>query len=65
MNAHRMSVSIEGSAAALARLPHVGASRLRLLLSHHEPAEALAGLGGRTRLHPMVLRAFPAGHRRA
>ena len=55
-----MRAEYEGCIAALARLPYVGPARLRMLLSHHEPAEALAGLARRGRLDPMVTRSFPA-----
>ena len=60
MTSAPLRAEVEGCVAALARLPYVGSARLRLLLSHHEPSEALAAFAGRARLHPMVLRAFPA-----
>jgi DNA processing protein len=54
-----MSVDVEGCAAALVRLPDIGPSRLRMLLAHHSPSEALAAFAGRAALHPMVLRKLP------
>jgi DNA processing protein len=43
-----------GTLAVLAGLEMVTAARLRALLAHHEPAEALAVAAGRARPHPAV-----------
>jgi len=45
--------------AALAGLPSIGPQRLRLLLAHHEPGDALDRLGRGATLDPMFLRATP------
>ena len=55
-----MNTDIEGCVSALARLPGVGSGRLRRMLAHHAPAEALEALAGGRPLHPMVMRAIPA-----
>ncbi|MEY2958510.1 MAG: processing protein DprA [Actinomycetota bacterium] len=55
-----MSVSDAAIAAAITTIPGLGPARIRLLLGHHEPGEALAALRGRASLHPMVRRAIPA-----
>jgi DNA processing protein len=54
------------AAAVLTTLPGIGPVRLRLLLTHHRPTDALAALaarggggGGSTVLHPMVRRVLP------
>lgn len=49
----------DGAVAALASIPGIGAARLRRLLQHHTPTEALAALAGEAPLHPMVLRSIP------
>jgi DNA processing protein len=46
-----------GALAALAGLPSIGPKRLRLLLAHHEPADALERLVGGGSLDPMFVRA--------
>lgn len=43
-----------GALAVLAGLPLITAQRLRALLAHHQPAEALAVVTGRARPHPAV-----------
>jgi DNA processing protein len=45
-----------GALTVLAGLPRVSPSRLRLLLLHHEPGDALDRLAAGRRLHPMVMR---------
>lgn len=47
-----------GAAAALTRLPLIGASRLATVLRHHDPEHGLAALGGEAPLHPMVVKAI-------
>ena len=43
-----------GALAALAGFEQITAARLRVLLAHHEPGEALAVAAGRARPHPAV-----------
>ena len=47
------------AAATLTTLPGLGPARLRLLLGHHDPIDALRGLAGDSPLHPMVRRSIP------
>jgi DNA processing protein len=47
------------AAAALTTLPGIGPVRLRLLLTHHRPTDALGALARGSGLHPMVRRALP------
>lgn len=47
------------AAATLTTLPGIGPARLRLVLTHHRPTDALAALAGDRPLHPMVRRAIP------
>lgn len=54
-----MTTAERAAAAALTTLPGIGPVRLRLLLSHHRPTEALEALMGDRPLHPMVRRAIP------
>ncbi len=42
----------------LAGLPRIGSKRLRVVLSHHEPADALGRLADGSPLHPMVERSI-------
>lgn len=54
------------AAAALTTLPGIGPVRLRLLLTHHRPVEALAALArGGDALHAMVRRSIPESLRPA
>ncbi len=53
------------AAAVLAGLPGVGPARLRLVLAHHPPSDAVAALGVGRPLHDMVMRAIPAAVRDA
>ncbi|MFZ9040424.1 MAG: DNA-processing protein DprA [Ilumatobacteraceae bacterium] len=55
-----MTASDPVIAAALTTLPGLGPARIRLLLAHHEPADAWAALRGRAPMHPMVRRSIPA-----
>lgn len=52
-----------GAAAALTRLPLIGAARLTAVLHHHDPEEGLAALAGDAPLHPMVANAIPVRER--
>jgi DNA processing protein len=45
--------------AALAGLPSIGPQRLRMLLAHHEPADALDRLARGASLDPMFMRSAP------
>lgn len=54
-----MSDVDRAAAAALTTLPGIGPVRLRLLLSHHRPVDALAALAGDRPLHPMARRSLP------
>ncbi len=54
-----MSAEVEGCVAALGRLPRMGRGRLRMILNHHSPAEAVEAFRSRSRLHPMVVRSIP------
>jgi DNA processing protein len=54
-----MSTPPEAALAALAGLPGIGPGRLRRLLAHHEPLDALERLRSGRGLHPMVARAIP------
>ncbi len=56
--ARERGVSV-GALAALAGLPSIGPQRLRLLLGHHEPDDALERLGRGAGLDPMFVRATP------
>lgn len=47
------------AAAALTTLPGIGPARLRLLLAHHPPIEALDRLARGAPLHPMARRSLP------
>ncbi len=49
-----------GALAALAGLASMGPQRLRLLLAHHQPGDALDLLATGAELHPMFTRATPA-----
>ncbi|MDJ0768590.1 MAG: DNA-processing protein DprA [Ilumatobacter sp.] len=49
-----------GSLAILAGLPAIGPKRLRLMLAHHRPDEAVALLRSGRALHPMVRRGVDA-----
>lgn len=53
-----------GALAVLAGLDAIGPARLRLILQHHEPDDALDRLRAGRALHPMVERGLPAGRRR-
>jgi DNA processing protein len=50
-----------GAVAALAKLPGVGAARLRAILDHHGPVDALERLAGGRGLDGAVVRAIPSG----
>lgn len=54
-----MSASERAAAAVLTTLPGIGPVRLRLLLTHHRPTEALDALAAGGPLHPMVERVIP------
>jgi DNA processing protein len=49
-----------GALCVLAGLPRIGRRRLRLVLRHHEPADAVRRLASGAPLHPMVHRAIGA-----
>lgn len=53
----------DGAIAILAGLEGIGPVRLRLILRHHDPTEALELLRSGRALHPMVDRGLPAGRR--
>lgn len=55
-----MSAADRAAAAALTTLPGLGPARLRLLLDHHGPTDALGALATGAPLHPMVRRSIPA-----
>lgn len=48
-----------GAVTALAGLPNIGSVRLRALLRHHDPVEALDAMAGRAPLDPMAARSIP------
>lgn len=50
-----------GALTVLAGLPGITPFRLRLMLNHHQPDEALDRLAGGRQLHPMVLRGVREG----